>query len=151
MKNWFNSNDRAALMARLEKLAPQSRALWGKMNAHQTLCHLAEPLRSALGENQAARIKSPLGLLGLSWLIMWYIPWPKGAPTTPAFLPGTGMTSPTEFQKDKATLVELLQRFSHFPTSKNFEPSPVFGRISRRSWGRITWRHLDHHLRQFGE
>jgi hypothetical protein len=26
----------------------------------------------------------------------------------------------------------------------------VFGRISGRSWGALQYKHLDHHLRQFG-
>lgn len=71
-------------------------------------------------------------------------------PTTPEFLPGTGMTKSTEFQQDKQTLVDTLQRLSDVSPQRVLAPSPVFGQLSRRGWGRLMWRHLDHHLRQFG-
>ncbi|MDZ4803510.1 MAG: DUF1569 domain-containing protein [Candidatus Eisenbacteria bacterium] len=30
------------------------------------------------------------------------------------------------------------------------EPNPIFGNLSVDEWGKLSWKHLDHHLRQFG-
>lgn len=150
LANWFNQTDSADLLRRLEGLAPDGRPRWGKMTAPALLCHLTDPVRVALGEKQAAQLKGPLSLPGISHLIVWILPWPKSAPTAPEFLPGRGMTSPTGFQEDRGTLLAALRRFSDAPPDQPLAPSPVFGRLSHRGWGRLMWRHLDHHLRQFG-
>jgi hypothetical protein len=150
MKNWLDADHAQALLARLEKLAASNKPRWGTFSAHQAICHLAEPVRIALGEKQAAQLASPLARPGLAQFVTWIAPWPKSAPTVPEFLPGKGMTSPTEFERDLQTLVSLLHRFSVWPANHNYAPSPVFGRLSNRAWGRLMWRHMDHHLRQFG-
>lgn len=150
MKNWLNPNDRAALIGRLNTLTPNHTGKWGTLTAPQVLCHLAEPIRVALGDRKIDRIKSPFGAPGLATLVVWVLPWPKSAPTSPAFEPGKGMTAPTEFQKDKETLLALLQRIVDVSSDGELSPSPVFGNLSKRAWGRLIWRHIDHHLRQFG-
>lgn len=150
MKNWFNLSDRTALLARLDKLSADRPALWGRMTAHQVVCHLADPIRVALGDRTAQRVRTVFGWPGIGLLTVWLFPWPKGAPTAPEFLAGRGMTSPSEFEKDKQTLLELLQRFSDFSEGKELGASPVFGVLNRRSWGRLMWRHVNHHLGQFG-
>ena len=150
MKNWFNPPDATAAVDRLERLSPSAKAQWGRFTAHDALCHLADPLRVALGEKDAKRLASPVGLPVIAQLVVWVLPWPKGAPTAPEYLPGKGMTNPTEFDRDKQTLLGLLQRFSEYPADQDFPPNPVFGRLTRQGWGRLMWRHVDHHLRQFG-
>ena len=87
---------------------------------------------------------------GIAHFVVWLMPWPKRAPTAPAFLPDGGMTKSTDFQQDKQTLVDALRRLSDVSTQRVLAPSPVFGQLSRRAWGRLMWRHVDHHLRQFG-
>ena len=51
---------------------------------------------------------------------------------------------------EKQALLDVMSRFAGAPADQPLAPSPVFGRLSRRGWGRLMWRHLDHHLRQFG-
>jgi hypothetical protein len=150
MKNWFNAADAADLLRRLERLTPEAKPRWGRFTPGALVCHLADPVRVALGEKQAKRLNTFLAAPGISHLAVWILPWPKGAPTAPEFLPDHGMTSPTEFERDKHTLVDVLQRFSRVPRDQPLAPSPGFGRLSRGAWGRLVWRHLDHHLRQFG-
>lgn len=150
MKNWCNRNDASALLQRLEGLKPDARPLWGSMTASVLLCHLADPVRIALREKTAKRTPSPLGMPVMADLAVWVMPWPKGSPTAPEFLPGSGMTPPTTFEQDKRTLLEVMQRFSSAPPSFEWGSSPVFGKLSRSAWGRMIWRHMDHHLRQFG-
>ncbi len=150
MKNWFKDDDAADLLRRLDGLTLGAPPRWGTLTPAELVCHLTDPVRVALGEKQAAPVRSTIGLPGIADMVVWVLPWPKGAPTAPEFLPGTGMTAPGDFERDKAALVEALQRFSAVPPDRAPADNPVFGRLSRAAWGRLMWRHIDHHLRQFG-
>ena len=138
------------MLRRLERLNVTARPRWGAFTPTTLVCHLADPVRLALGEKSAPPVRRPIGRPGIAHLVVWVLPWPKGAPTAPEFLPGTGMTPPDSFEIDKRTLVDLLKRFSAVPPGRVLADSPVLGHLSRRAWGRLMWRHLDHHLRQFG-
>jgi hypothetical protein len=150
MKTWFDASDRRAVVGRLDGLKPTSTPRWGRMTAHQTLCHLADPIRVALGEKVAAPVSGPLRVPGLRHAVVWILPWPKGAPTAPDFLAGKGMTKPTNFQRDKRTLLILFDRLASLSDKGPIPEHPLFGAIGRSGWGRLMWRHVDHHLRQFG-
>jgi hypothetical protein len=150
MKNWFNPADAWQLLQRLDGLDPDSKPRWGKLTSPAVLCHLADVARIALGEKTAARVGGPLGVPGIAHAVVWVMPWPRGAPTAREILPGTGMTLPGQFEADKRSLLDVLGRFTETPDGTPFTPSPVFGYLSRRAWGRLMWRHVDHHLVQFG-
>ena len=149
MKNLFRHSDREDLIKRLQTLGPSNNRKWGKMTIHQILPHLSDPIRLSLGEKEAKDINNPLfkSFFG-KWMVR-FIPWPKAAPTASEFLPGNGMTEPTAFDNDKQTLLLLIHRLANVPDNHNFKPHPVFGKLSRKDIGRLYWRHLDHHLRQF--
>jgi len=75
------------------------------------------------------------------------IQWPHGVPTRPEIEQGVGGTPPAELERDRAELLGLIDAFAERQT---FGVHPVFGKMSQRDW--LTWgyRHVDHHLRQFG-
>jgi len=75
------------------------------------------------------------------------VPWPKGkGKSPPEFL----ATRPTTWQADDSRLRDLIARFSDRGPAAKWPASRVFGHISGRSWGVMLYKHLDHHLRQFG-
>ena len=150
MKNLLNQSDREALIARLEGLQPGARRRWGTMDARQVVPHMTDPLRVAIGDREAEPMQGLFGKPVISTLAVWWMPWPQGAPTAEAFIQGKGGTPPVEFERDKQALLLAIHRFANHPENATFLPNPVFGRLSRRSWGRLMWRHIDHHLRQFG-
>lgn len=150
MKNLLENADRDTLIARLQNLNPDSRRRWGTMTASQVVPHLTDPLRVAIGDREAQPMNSIFSNPVVSALVVWWMPWPKGAPTASEFIQGEGGTPPAEFERDKQTLLLVIHRFAHHPENELFRPNPVFGRLSRRAWGRLMWRHIDHHLRQFG-
>lgn len=150
MKNLLNAADREALIARLQSLTPDKPRKWGTMDAAQVVPHLTDPLRVAIGDRAAQPMKSMFSNPLVSALAVWWMPWPKGAPTAEEFIQGKRGTSPTEFERDKQALLLTIHRFANHPEDLPLHPSPVFGTLSRRAWGRLMWRHLDHHLRQFG-
>jgi hypothetical protein len=74
-------------------------------------------------------------------------PWPAGVPTRPEIEQGRGGTPPAEWLSDRATLIHLLNTFADH---SNYAAHPVFGPLSRHEWQIWGYRHVDHHLRQFG-
>lgn len=149
MRNLLNPADQSALVERLKTLHPGSRRNWGQMTIHQVLPHMADPLRLALGEKSATHNKSAFYNTFFGRMMAFYVPWPKGAPTAQEFIPGKGCTEPTSFEKDRNVLLQTLDRFTIHGSRSDYQPNPVFGNLSRRGWGRLMWRHVDHHLRQF--
>ncbi len=148
MKNLLNPTDRDALILRLQHLRPETKGRWGKMNAAQIVAHLTDPLRVAIGDRTAEPMNSVFSKWPVSQCVVWWMPWPKGAPTADEFIQGKKGTPPAVFEEDKQKLLLTIHRFAHF--QEPFAPSPVFGSLSNRAWGRLMWRHIDHHLRQFG-
>lgn len=114
------------------------------------IVHLTDPLRVAIGERHATFRKSILSIWPTNKLISQVMPWPKGAPTAPEFVQGLGGTTPTEFERDKQELLRALALFVEHGNAKQFALSPVFGKLDNNEWARLMWRHIDHHLRQFG-
>lgn len=150
MRNLLNISDRDALISRLQQLNPDSRRRWGAMNATQVVPHLTDPLRVAIGDRAAQPMNSVFSNPVVSALAVWWMPWPKGAPTAEEFIQGKGGTPPGDFERDRQALLLSIHRFANHPENEAFQPNPVFGPLSRHAWGRLMWRHLDHHLRQFG-
>lgn len=150
MKNLIKQKDCAEILVRLEKLQETNNAKWGKLRIHEVLPHLTDPIRCVLGEKDCVPLDNPVLKGPIGKLMLRYLPWPKGAPTSKSFLPGTGLTDPVQFEKDKSQLVEIIHRFVNTPDQYQFKPNPVFGQLNKKDIGRLYWRHLDHHLKQFG-
>jgi hypothetical protein len=64
MKNIFNESDRNELLMRVEKLSPQSKALWGTMNVAQMLAHATYGAQMPTGEIQPKSVGFPVSLIG---------------------------------------------------------------------------------------
>jgi len=138
----------AAMLARLDRLQPTASRQWGKMTAPQMLAHSQQPLRVALGELPLKRslIGFLFGKLAKKKLLA-PAPWKPGMPTAPEFK----VTDPRDFQKEKAALRGLVKRFGEAgPAGLTKLPHPFFGPLTAEEWQALQWRHLDHHLRQFG-
>ncbi|MBK8954616.1 MAG: DUF1569 domain-containing protein [Saprospiraceae bacterium] len=150
MYNLFKSNDKDAIIGRLSKLSEIHSPQWGKMNAHQVVVHMADPLRAALGDRPVPLNPSIFSKWPVNKLFSQWLPWPKGAPTAPEFIQGLKGTTPVEFEKDKQELILLIHRFSQHQNSSPLPIQPTFGNLNNKEWARLMWRHIDHHLRQFG-
>jgi hypothetical protein len=146
MHSIFDAKARAELRGRLERLSPHSRRRWGVMSAGQAQVHLADQLRIALGRKQIKDHPSPMRLPPVRWLIIHVVPWPKGAPTAPELMnPVTG-----NWDADHRELLTAIDQVAALGEGHDWAPHPAFGKLSGHSWGVLMWRHLDHHLRQFG-
>lgn len=139
------------LLDRLQRLHPETRALWGKMNAHQMVCHLVESFGLAMGARTASEEITFLNRTLVRWVALHTsLPWPKGVPTRPEMDQLRGGTPPVEFARDTADLAAAIQRFAQRPRTFQFARHPIFGELTEWEWMRWGYLHTDHHFRQFG-
>ncbi len=150
MKNIIYESDYQEIVTRTQSIKSDSERQWGSMNAGEMIVHCTDPLREALG----TRITRPYNnwfykTIG-KFLIFYVIPFPKGKAASPnEYDVKKKGTTPINFMNDKEVLLKLLSNFYHTDSSFNFSQHPMFGNLSKKEWGRLTWLHLDHHLRQF--
>jgi len=154
MKSLLNPTDKEELLQRIARVQPTDQRLWGRMSAHQMICHLADGYRVYSGEISAEPVPAPAIVKALVRTAALYLPlhWPKGRiPTLPKIdqVAGYG-THPAEFAKDVQVLSCLLEQFARLPESHIFNPHPGLGPLSYAQWMRLGYLHSDHHLRQFG-
>jgi hypothetical protein len=150
MKTLEDVQCRSEILERLERVRAENQRRWGKMTAHQMVCHLGDSFRGVTGEKALA---SRVGVLG--GLMKWgalYVPlkWPQGFKTMPEMDQEIGGTRPTEFATDVSKLRHLLERFTRVPRDFAWRPHPIFGAMNESEWMRWGYLHMDHHFRQFG-
>jgi len=150
MSTIFDPAVRASLEARLRALGPASARQWGRMTPHEAICHLADAFRVALREKSAA--PTPGRFKPLVRFVALRLPmrWPRDLKTLPEAEQGVGGTPPAEFERDRGDLLSLVDRFCAAAPGDLAPTHPIFDRMRRGDWGRWAYRHLDHHLRQFG-
>jgi hypothetical protein len=119
------------------------------MSAHQTICHLSDSLKAAMGEKYISPGTTLFKRTILKPLALWVpIPWPHGYKTRPEMDQRQGGTPPIDFGLD---LDELRISFERFCTRKvEYAPHPMFGQLTKAERMRHGYLHFDHHLRQFG-
>lgn len=146
MKSLFDKNTQLETEQRIQKLNASSKRQWGKMSVSQMLKHL--DVAFAVPINKARLKKEPLQFLVANplgrKLMIDIMPWPKNMMTAKEFV----VKSDPEFDKAKK---EFLETYHEFLTDKNLSGThPIFGVMDKDTWGRAMYKHLDHHLRQFG-
>jgi hypothetical protein len=142
----WNESDRADLLARVDKLRPEMKPLWGKMNATQMMTHLTEWMRLATGELTAAPKNKPMRYPVIKQFIIYVMPWPKGVPTAPELL----SRQSTGWDAELADFRKRLKTFGKLASKSDWPSHPAFGRLSTRTWGALGYKHTNHHLTQFG-
>jgi len=145
-KTLFESGARAELLRRMESITPDRRPQWGKMNAGQMLAHVNASLAMAAGDLPTQPKKTPLANPLLRWLVIHVLPWPKGTPTAPELL----ATPPGEWAADLVEFRRLLERAGTRSPEGEWPRHPAFGQMKGKQWGTLGYKHLDHHLHQFG-
>jgi hypothetical protein len=148
MENMFNAADRAALEQRLSRLQPTSARQWGTMNAAQMLAHCAAAMEMACGDRQ--KKQTFLGKLVTPFIrstVLGPKPLGRNSPTDPDLV----IAEDRNFAAESQRLSTLVDRFCQVgPNAAGRQTHSFFGRFSGEEWGRLTYKHLDHHLRQFG-
>ena len=148
MSSLFDPEQSYALVARLRSLRPDQAPLWGKMTPGQACAHAQFPLKIALGDLTWRRTWIGRVFGGLAKrLLLAPKPFGKNAPTDPRFVVKDGRSLDVE----RDALIALVQRFTAAgPEGMRKDPHPFFGPLTPAEWDTLQWKHLDHHLRQFG-
>ena len=147
MGSILNEQDRSAIDRRLRSLSVSSTRRWGSMDVVAMLQHLRLSARMTLGELSVPSVnKRPFQMFPLKHVILYVLPFPKGAPTAPELKP----VDPVSFEEERAALLELLDRIATGPREGVGPAHPLFGPLTWREWGVVTYKHADHHLKQFG-
>jgi uncharacterized protein DUF1569 len=153
VKSLRNAGDEDEILRRLERVRPESERRWGRMTAHEMVCHLADGMRLYMREKEAAMVPAlAIQRKVMKWGALWApIPWPHGFKTMPEIDQQGGRgTKPGEFAEDVRKLRDLTERFVRLPQDFAFRPHPFFGAMKYHEWMRLAYLHCDHHLRQFG-
>lgn len=146
MKNIFDNDTFTDLQKRINTLSNISSRLWGRMEVAQMLHHCQHPLNIMLGNNDYNLKSNFLAKTFFKKTMYSDKPWTKNLPTVSAFK----VTEQKDFKTEKAELLKLLEEAHNKKHSKNIPPHPIFGEFTKEEWGKMQYKHLDHHLRQFG-
>lgn len=143
-QNLFDEATYVAILERLNKLTPASQPEWGKMDVGQMLAHCAEAQDVYNGKPLKAPIWMKLFRPMLRPMLLADKDFSRNAPTLDQFR----MEEPEDFAQQRERLVNSL-RTMHALRRHSLK-HPLLGMMTSDEVGWITWKHLDHHLRQFG-
>jgi hypothetical protein len=149
MKNLFDPARVEEVKARLAQLTPDSERQWGTMNAPQAVAHCSGGLELALGDKTPPRVF--VGRL-LGWIVKPLAlgnddPMRRNSPTAKDLV----VQDERDLGRERERLLGLIDRFvAAGPAGCTTHPHSFFGRLTPDQWAILMYKHLDHHLRQFG-
>jgi hypothetical protein len=150
MKNLFDATVATELRSRLAKLEPHTERHWGKMTAAQMLAHCSLSMQWAVGELVPDKGPLPARLIGRlikPMVLRNEEPFRKNSPTASGLI----VTDEREFGNERDRLSALIDKFAAGGAAGcTSNPHSFFGKMTPDEWAILTYKHLDHHLRQFG-
>jgi hypothetical protein len=148
MKNLFESQTVDEVLSRIDTLQPTSNRQWGKMDAAQMLAHCSACMDMATGRLNLKRafIGRVLGTF-VKPIFLNEKPLSKNSPTAKELV----FSNQQDFLREQQQLREKVREFQQGGEAKcTRHPHPFFGSLTPQDWARGMYKHLDHHLRQFG-
>ena len=148
MKTIFDTETRDEIFERLARLSPDSPREWGKMTPSQMMEHTARGMEMATGPRE---MKQKLIGKALSWIyreqFLGEKPFRKNAPTGPDFK----IKDDPNFEATRERLKsEIVKFFELGQSGCDGKHHGFFGPLTGKQWGETQYKHVDHHLRQFG-
>jgi hypothetical protein len=152
MKTFAQERCRVEIARRLMTVRPDSAGRWGRMSAHQMVCHLSDAFQMMIGTTPVSDATGRLQRTLVKWIALYApVRWPPDLPTRPEIDQQLGAgTRPGDFAADVAELRALMERIPARDPGFAWPTHPIFGRMSKGAWLRWAYLHTDHHLRQFG-
>lgn len=149
MKNLYDAPTVAKVKERVACLRPDSQPLWGKMNVAQAMAHCSLGLEWAVDDTQPPRMF--LGRI-LGWVVKPLAlgnenPMRRNSPTAKSLV----VADERDLETERRRLYKLIDRFvAGGPAKCTKHPHSFFGPLRPEEWAELMYKHLDHHLRQFG-
>ncbi len=146
--NIFTDLSYAQIIGRLKKLSVDAPRQWGKMSASEMLRHCRSQIEFILDPGDEVKVyKTMFRFAPVRWLALYGVPWPKNSATAPEMDVTKKLIDTADFDHEKEAMFICLKNLSK--TEKVKATHPLFGSMGKDNWGRVVWKHLDHHLRQF--
>lgn len=149
LPNIFTKDVSDKVIERINKLKPTSQPVWGKMNVSQMLAHCNVPYEMVYES------KHPRPNFLMRFILKNFIkkivtgekPYKRSSPTAPAFI----MKETKDFEAEKNRLISYITKTQQLGESYfDNKESNSFGRLNKTEWNNMFYKHLDHHLTQFG-
>ncbi|HRV52602.1 MAG: hypothetical protein BWX95_02235 [Bacteroidetes bacterium ADurb.Bin141] len=149
IKNIFDKPVVDEVINRINNLTTDSKPLWGKMSVSQMLAHCCVTYEF-IYENKhpvPGTFKKILLKLFVKNTVVSDKPYKRNNPTAPEFL----IRDNKNFETEKKRLIDFIER-TYMLGAAHFEnkESRSFGKLSLNEWNNMFYKHLDHHLGQFG-
>jgi hypothetical protein len=149
MKNLFHASAAEEIERRIATLKPDSHSHWGTMNVAQMVAHCSAGLELAAGER-----RPPRALIGrlIGWAIKPMVlrndePMRRNSPT----VEGLVIEGKRDLETERKRLLGMISRFVTAGSNGcTTHPHSFFGPLTPNEWAILMYKHLDHHLRQFG-
>jgi Protein of unknown function (DUF1569) len=149
MKNLFEEARVEEVKERMAQLRPDSERLWGKMNAPQALAHCSAAVEWAVGDRIPPRmfLGRIMGRIVKPMVLGNDEPMRRNSPTAKDLV----VQDERDLGTERDRLRGLIVRFATGgPKGCTTHPHSFFGRLTPEEWATLMYKHLDHHLRQFG-
>ena len=149
MKNIFHPQITQELIARINKLTPETTPRWGIMRVDQMMAHCSVAYEMAYTDKYS--LPNPFMRFILKTFVKNGVvndkPYPRNARTAPAFI----IEERRDFVTEKILLIGYLEKTRDLgiPYFEGKE-SVSFGPLTAQEWNSLFYKHLDHHLTQFG-
>jgi Protein of unknown function (DUF1569) len=149
MKNLYEPVTVDELKNRMARLGPASERQWGKMNAPQALAHCSAAMEWAVGLSSPPRmfLGRIVGRFVKPLVLRDEQPMRRNSPTVKSLV----MQDERDLGTERERLGGLIERFAAAgPKGCTTHPHSFFGRLTPDEWAILSYKHVDHHLRQFG-
>jgi hypothetical protein len=150
LPNIFTKEVADQLIGRINQLTPETKAVWGKMNVAQMLAHCAVTYEMIYEPEKHPKPNAFLRFI-LKKLVKPKVvgesTYGQGGKTAPQFI----IADAREFETEKNRLITYITKTQELGEN-HFEgkESHSFGVLNKTEWNNMFYKHLDHHLNQFG-
>ena len=149
MKSVFKLSDSQELIERINKLSPETKQLWGKMNVAQMLAHCNVTYELVYEDKHPKpnAIAKFLIKLFAKETVVGDKPYTKNTRTAPVFI----ITDERVFKAEKERLINHIKKTQEMgEVFFDGKESHGFGVLTIKQWNNLFYKHLNHHLSQFG-
>lgn len=150
IKNIFEKEVSDEIINRINQLSSNQKAIWGTMSVDKMLAHCNVTYDYTYNPEKFKKPSAFKKFL-LKNLIKKFVVSDKAYKPNGRTAPDFIITEDKNFDNEKSLLIENINKTqqlgaNHFDNKENFS----FGKMTTNEWNTMFYKHLDHHLRQFG-